>query len=266
MAHINFEKDFQELVELSQLDLSAAHVLQHSRGAQGSADIAGINTSGPGAYSSGKQLDTVEIHNEKLTGKKFWLSNLPNVSWLVIVVGTQVVYAELDSSVKIEMVPILGMQDTQTGHVLFDQTRCRIICDLEDDAYFFVRRAHSIRFIANHMGLCQALFNDIDTFTIKQQINCDYHKQKLKLQLDVMQLIWNQLPKSLGMEHRDHYYWQQKNTTYAFAKKCLIETCQFMTEITGSGLYQLGSQANQRYQDALIYSSHMQNLYAALKN
>jgi hypothetical protein len=266
MERIDFSQHLENLVTLSSQDLSLAHVTQHQHGAELSANIANLPVQGSGAYSSGKKTDTVKLENGRLTGKKFWISNLSRVSWAIVVINHQVIYVELDHSTQTEIVHTIGMEATFTGHLILDQTPCQVICDIEDNRYFFARRSHSLGFIANHMGLCQALYDDIDRFTVAQHMDCSYQKQKLKLQLDVMNLVWNDLPKNLTVEHRAYEFWRQKNTAYAFAKKCLTETCQFVTEMTGSGLYQIGTTENQRYKDALLYNSHMQNLYRALEN
>lgn len=261
MENINTQFHLDNLVELAKQDLSTAHINQHSYSADLSAKIAQISTAGPGGLSSQKKIDTVKVDNNKLNGKKFWVSNVPNVSWAVLHVDDLAVYVELDPSVVNETIPIMGMENTFTANLIFDQTPCQVICNINDPVYFVTRRVLALGFIAVHYGLACALFNDIDRYTESQKISCQYLKQKLKLQLDVMQLLWDQMPKQVSLEHQSHEHWNQKNTAYAFAKKCLSETCQFVTEITGSGLYEVGNQSHQRYKDALIYSTHMKNLY-----
>ena len=258
------------LVSLAKQDLSTAHVTQHTHGAQLGAQLRDLKVQGPGAHSVVKTMDTVVFDHNTLIGKKYWVSNLPNVDWAVIQVRhngyDRVVYVELDDSVKFEMISTMGMEKTLTGHIIFDKTPCCIICDSRDPKYFEIRRIHSLGFIANHYGLALGLFEDIDNFTHQHKISCEYNKEKLRLQLDVMELLWNQLEKEITYKHQETFYWQQKNTMYAFAKKCLVEVCQFTTEITGSGLYDLTTEHNQRYRDALVYSAHMKNLYFSMKD
>jgi hypothetical protein len=265
---LDFTQHLDSLVALAQKNLSQAHVLQHTFAAELIRNEFQINAQGPGAYSVYKPGDSVTIDNNKLCGKKQWVSFLPHVSWMVLTVKhnqhEKVVFVWLDNTVQRTMVNTMGMEQTLTGHVEFDNSACQILCDVNDLDYFFIRRQQSLGFIANHFGLAVALFNDIDNFTNSKKIECSYQKSKLKLQLDVMEIIWNQLPKQITDQHRSQYFWQQKNTAYAFAKKCLVEICQFVTEITGSGIYVCDTEFHQRYKDALIYSTHMKNLYNCL--
>jgi hypothetical protein len=258
------------LVLLAKKDLSLAHITQHGNAARLGAQLGGLDVQGLGAHSVIKTMDTVAFDNNTITGKKYWVSNLPNVDWAVIQVRHNgcdcVVYVELDDSVKFEMISTMGMEKTLTGHMIFDHTPCHVICDYTDPKYFVIRRLTNLGFIAIHYGLTLSLFEDIDNYTRQHNIACEYNKEKLQLQLDVMELLWDQLEKEITLNHQEKFYWQQKNTMYAFATKCLVEVCQFTTEITGSGLYDLTTEHNQRYRDALIYSSHMKNLYVAMKN
>jgi hypothetical protein len=261
MENINTQLHLDRLVELAKQDLSTAHINQHNYTADLSAKIGQISTVGPGGFSSQKKIDTVKIDNNKLTGKKFWVSDIFNISWAVLHLDDLAVYVDLDTSVDHKIVPTMGMEKTFTANLTFDQTPCQIICNINDPMYFITRRTMTLGFIAVHYGLACALFEDIDRYTESQKISCQYPKQKLKLQLDVMQLLWDQIPKQVSLKHQSHNHWNQKNTAYAFAKKCLTEICQFVTEITGSGLYDLGNKSHQRYKDALIYSTHMKNLF-----
>jgi hypothetical protein len=157
------------------------------------------------------------------------------------------------------MAPVMGMENTLTAHVSFDQTPCQIICNTEDQNYFITRRTLSLSFIAVHVGLCKSLYQSLLGLPGQELA---YNKNKLKLQLDVLQLLWDQLPKDISLAHKEHCHWQQKNIVYAFAKKCLIEICQFAVETNSSAMYQTENHNNQRFRDALIYCSHMKNLYS----
>lgn len=269
MENLNSAQFLNDLVNIARKDMSLAHITQHGYSAKLVAELGEFETTMPGVYSVVKPLDTVSLYNNTLTGKKYWVSNIPNAGWATLHVRDgnedQLVFVYLDQSVVAESVPVMGMENTLTGHLTFDQTPCDVICRTDDPKYFKIRRITSLGFIANHYGLALGLFDDLERFTQQQNIACEYNKQKLRLQLDVMELLWQQLPKEITLEHQATFYWKQKNTAYAFAKKCLLEICQFTTEITNSGLYNLTTEQNQRYRDALIYSTHMKNLYSATK-
>jgi hypothetical protein len=251
---------FENLVELAKQDLSTAHVFQHTTTADLVASMFQISSQDPGAFSTEKKLDTVTIHNDQLTGSKLWVSNIPNVKWLICQVGNKVVYVELDTSTQCEMILSTGMENTLTGHVTFNFTPCKILCNIDDQNYFVVRRIHALSFIAVHIGLCQSLYQNLCYLS-----NTEYNVSKLKLQLDVLQLLWDQIDKNVTVDHTSHYYWNQKNTVYAFAKKCLIEICQFIIETNSSSLFLTSDPANQKFKDALLYWTHMKNLGSWIK-
>lgn len=266
---MNFQQHLDHLVKLSSEDLSAAHVLQHTYSADLIRNQYQLNVTGPGSYSVYKPTDQIECDRGYLTGQKHWVSYLPQVTWAILTVKSnqneKVVLIHLDSSTKIQMIPTVGMENTFTGHLNLDRTPYQELCDVNHNDYFAIRRQQTLGFIAIHYGLARALFEDLDNYTNRCNTECGYHKQKLKLQLDVMQLIWEQIPKIITLDHQDQYFWKQKNTAYSFAKKCLLDICQFVTEITGSGIYITEHPFHQRYKDALIYSTHMKNLYLSLQ-
>lgn len=267
---MNFTKHLETLVEISSQNLSEAHIRQHIYTANLIKKQFQLDTNGPGAFSFYKYSDNLHYLNNCLNGQKKWISFLPKVSWAILTIKhidkIQVVLVKLDKSTKIEMISTSGMEETLTGHLTFDHTPCKILCSEDDYNYFFIRRQQSLAFIANLYGLAKGLYQDIDKHTLSQNIRCDSQKQKLKLQLDVVDLIWKHIPKNITDKHRSHYFWKQKNIAYSFAKKCLLEITQFMTEITNSGLYVSENIAHQRYKDALIYISHMKNLYFSLQD
>ena len=59
--------------------------------------------------------------------------------------------------------------------------------------------------------------------------------------------------------------WHQYNTAYGCAKQTLTMILKLIIEVTGSGLFEEGSTQHQRFKDALIYSTHMKNLYFSTK-
>lgn len=262
MQSNNFENDLDSLYRLAQQDLSRAHVAQHGHTAERTVAISSRATQGPGAHSVQKKLDTIDLKTNRLTGIKHWVSNLSRVNWCVLAVENRVIYVELDPRYhRIHWTPTVGMEATLTGNIEFDHAPYEIICDQEDDRYFPVRRCHSLGFVAIHSGLAEALYRDLVRCTESQRISCEYDLRKLRLQLDVMALLWQSQPKIILPEHQSHSHWLQKNTLYAHAKRCLLDTVQLVTAVTGSGLYRPGSPEHQRYLDSLIYSSHMLNLY-----
>jgi hypothetical protein len=262
---MNIPKHLENILYTAQQDLSTSHILQHTVTASLSANLINADVTGIGAHSVGKQNDTVILKDGHVTGKKHWISNIPNITWVNLHIKNKfsedVVIVKIDNTVKIEMITTSGMEGTLTGHFEFTNTPVIYVCNNLDAQYFSIMRQNSMAFIANHYGLARALFNDINLYT---GLNYSYEKQKLKLQLSTLELLWQSLDKEITDHHRGRYYTQQKDIIYAFAKQTLLSIIQFMTETTGSGLYQSDNLQNQRYRDALIYVTHMKNLSSAL--
>lgn len=259
---------FRDLKQLAGVDLSAAHIKQHTVTSDLTAQLISIPVQGPGTHSALKPNDTVNLDNGTITGRKHWVSNIPNCEWAVFNVQEKdnraVVFVDIKDA-TVEMIPTLGMEDTLTGHLDFDHAPVIRVCDNRDPIYFPIMQQHSMAFITNHYGLAESLFADIDQYTAQANINCHYEKQKIKLQLSIMKLLWEPAIMEMASAASGDYYWHQSNTLYAFVKECLLNVVHLTTEVTGSGLYELGQVHHQRYRDALIYSSHMRNLYFCLQ-
>lgn len=255
---------FYRLRDQASKDLAVAHIEQHTRTANLTVELANITMPGLGTHSALKADDTLILTDNKITGRKHWVSNIPNCAWAVLNVreGQErtVVLVELKHA-QVEMVPTMGMENTLTGHLDFDQAPVVRICNYQDPEYQKIMRHINLSFITNHFGLTEGLFADIDQYTTQANINCQYEKQKIKLQLSVMKLMWETAVRELDSASVGDQYWHYSHTLYAFAKQCLVDVIKLTTEVTGSGLYELSQVTHQRYRDALIYSSHMRNLY-----
>jgi hypothetical protein len=77
-------------------------------------------------------------------------------------------------------------------------------------------------------------------------------------------MLWNTCLEQIDQPVSDQL-WQQINTVYGCAKQTLTMILKLIIEVTGSGLYEVGSTQHQRFKDALIYSTHMKNLYFSTK-
>jgi hypothetical protein len=176
------------------------------------------------------------------------------------------VLVHLDNTTQIHLTPTTGMEATFTGTVVFDHTPAIKLYDKVNYSEFYpIDQYQVLSFITNHFGLAEALFKDIDTFTKQANINCEFNKRKIHVDLAVMAMLWNNLLQVLATNPEpNEQYWHQANTVYAFAKKTLVNVCQLVLEVSGSGLYEPSMPGHQRYKDALIYSSHKMSLYRAV--
>ena len=268
--NVDFSAAYQhELLELAKQDLSLAHVKQHSDSGQLAVILAGIENVVAGSYSVQKPGETVVFDQGHLTGKKLWISNIPHSSHAVLGVLENnkkiLVLVESTDRAQIDMVPTLGMENTYTGHVTFDQHPAVKLFDYDNDLDSFrVQHQTALGFITNHYGLSLSLFDDIDQYTQSALIRCDFDRSKIKLNLSMLDLLWNACLKQIGDPQSDQL-WQQINTAYGCAKQTLVMILKLIIEVSGSGLYEVGSVQHQRFKDGLIYSTHMKNLYFSTK-
>lgn len=267
-----FNKEyFENLAQLAGTDLSLAHIKQHVDVAHLALDVAGLDIasfSNLGAYSVCKPKDTVNFNQGLVTGKKHWISNIPESQHVIIGAveeGKKILtLIKITDKIKIEMAPTTGMENTYSGHFILDAHPAEKLFNYDSSEGFQVKHCVALGFLTNHYGLCCAVFHDIDTYTTRSGIDCKFEKQKIKLNLSVLKTLWNLSLDQLGQDESNSL-WMNYNTSFAFAKKTLLEICQFILEVTGSGLFEVGTVEHQRFNDALIYSSHMKNLYFCLQ-
>ena len=242
-----------------------AHVKQHSDSAQLAVNLADIDNVIAGSYSVQKPGETVTFDQGYLTGKKLWISNVPGSSHIVLGVLENnkkiIVLAEMTDKAQIDMVSTVGMENTCTGHITFEKHPAIKLFDYHNNPDGF-RLQHQIAlgFLTNHYGLSLALFDDINQYAQSAFIKCDFDRLKIKLNLSMLNLLWNVCLDRIGDSESDQL-WHQINTTYGCAKQTLGMILKMIIEVSGSGLYETGSDQHQRFKDALIYSTHMKNLY-----
>ena len=254
---------YQELKQLAQKDLSQAHLHQHFTAAKMFADAGNYTTSTTGTWSASKPADTLYYANNTVSGKKLWISGVALCDWVVVpaksAAGEVVVVIE-KSHLNIEPVPTLGMEGTVTVHFTCNQAPAKYLYQRSDPVTGPVYQYNIIAFITIQLGLGVALFNDIDAYTNKTT-ELDYVKRKNKLDLQVLNLLWQ-----YELDRLDELVdWNHYATLYAFAKKTILSVAHLVTEVTGSGLYQLDMPGHQRYKDLLIYTTHMRNFLSASK-
>jgi hypothetical protein len=254
---------YQDLLKLAQQDLSQAHLQQHFTTARSYVEAFGQIVNGQGTWSANKSQDTLVYNNGTVTGKKRWISGVDLCNWVVVPVkdNNNLLLAVIDKK-DIVSTRILtqGMEGTATVHFTCNQTPAQILGKRDDRRVAFVDHAHRQGFITNHLGIAMAVFRDIDLYT-KNVAMFDYMKNKTRLDLEVLNLLWTNEINNIGNQS-----WDRNNTVYAFSKKVVTQVAQLTTEITGSGLFEIDHPSHQRYRDILIYSTHMRNTATAIKD
>jgi rhodanese-related sulfurtransferase len=256
---------FYDLKSLTELDLSQAHLRQHFTSAELYLQKANLSLSSHGTWSSQKKLDTATYSNGYLTGKKYWISGISLCEWAIVAVKnnntTSLVLFDPANAV-VEPVLTSGMEDTLTTNLTFNQTPAIFLYHRQDPVCFSVDSHSHLSFLTIQLGLMESLLRDIDLHTGSQ---FDYEKKKLSVDVDVMKILWQQEIETINYSYRDQQrLWDRRSLIYAFGKKSLTSITNFVTEATGSGLFDPHTLGHQRYKDALIYCSHMHNVSSAV--
>lgn len=257
---------FLELKNQALVDLSLAHLKQHFYTGQKMIEHSDHNTV-PGicSWSAPKPNDTLVYSNGIVSGKKHWVSGVSLSQWVVVAAienGQQIVVLIDTNKLKLESISTMGMENTLTVNFVCDQVTAVKLFEWNDVRLARVFRSHVLSFITNHLGLTQALFCDIDNYAKNQQF--DYLKKKVKLDIEVLQMLWNTEIEYDFSQNINYEWTHQYHVIYAFAKKTLFLVTSLVTELTGSGIYDTVMSGHQRYKDALIYSTHMKNISTAL--
>lgn len=256
---------FLELINQSRQDLSRAHLTQHFHSAQHIVESSDCVVSGTGTWSAFKNNDTLIYSDNTVSGKKHWISGVALCKWVVVGAMEEdqkiVVLIDVDKF-SIEPVNTLGMESTLTVNFVCDRAPAVRLFDYTDFEMCKISRFNLLSFITNHLGLAQALFSDINHYSQGQ--NFDYIKKKTKLDIEVLQLLWEKEIEYDLFQTRNFEWAYRYKIMYAFAKKTLYSVVSLVTEITGSGIYNIDTSGHQRYKDALIYSTHMKNISTAI--
>ena len=258
---------FYDLKSLSEVDLSQAHLKQHFASAELYLQKANMSLPSNGTWSSQKKIDTATYSDGYLTGKKYWVSGISLCDWAIVAVKNNhttslVLFNPADAVV--EPVATMGMENTLTTHVTFDQTPAIFLYHRQDPLCFSVDSHAHLSFLTIQLGLMESLLHDIDLYTGNQ---FDYEKKKLSVDIDVMKILWQQEIETINHSyHNQQLLWDRRSLIYAFGKKSLTAITNFVTEVTGSGLFELRTAGHQRYKDALIYTTHMHNISSAVNS
>jgi len=256
---------FLELKNQARQDLSQAHLTQHFYSAQHIIESSNHNPLGTGTWSALKYNDTLVYSDAMITGKKHWISGVSLSRWVVVGAreNDQQIVALIDADhLTVEPVSTMGMENTLTVNFVCNNVPAIRLFGYTDFEMAKINRFNMLSFVTNHLGLSQALLDDIDNYTQGQ--NFDYLKKKIKLDIEVLLLLWNK-EIDHDLYQTTNFEWSDRvNIMYAFAKKILHSTVNLVTELTGSGIYNTEMPTHQRYKDALIYSSHMKNIATAL--
>lgn len=259
---------FHNLKNLAQKDLSQAHLMQHFEIAKWYANLSGIDPIEQCTWSTNKPNDTLQYANGFVNGTKHWVSGVKFCKWVIVVAkeNSNLVIVKISTNdIEQILVPTVGMEGTFTINFKCNNTPAVRLFEKGDQRYFLPMSGIHLTFIGNHLGIGQALLKDILNYTKNR---FDYNVKKLQLDLDILEMLWETEVNNFGIIPETQSglddLWSRRNNIYAFAKKTLVGVTNFVTEVTGSGLFRPEFPGHQRFKDALIYSTHQKNLSVSL--
>lgn len=264
----NNQEWFFNLKNIAKQNMSLGHLTQHRQAASNVLLLANIENPGVGCYTSPKNFDNFTIDNGVINGRKTWISGIPTADYLAFHdKDGRMFYLDLHSpGIEIEMQKLHGMEDTITGHVMFTNTPiCRLFNVYNDPKFMCL---HFYGFLTNGLGLANGIYDCIQTHHIRDE----YAEKKLKLQIDIFELLWASKLIEL-IETTDKTNLVRLNneffTMFSYNKKMLLDLCHLAQMMYPNHLhngpgddYQLD--IYQKHKDGLLFASHMYSFYTSL--
>lgn len=278
---------FQNLKTLAYQNLGLAHCVVHNQSAQNVTQLAYDATKFPcylkpygthiGAYSFRKpaRVDNLILDGNTVTGVKKWASQLHNADFLVIrILDTQEkrrwIFLDLDQApqkITNSRDTMLGMQVARASDIEIDiELPEQWIVDnyVSDDRLQTTLNFHNYGLITNYMSNARALLDQTINITNKHGYNVDHCIRSLDLQVRVLESLWIKNIDST-LEPLSPDFWQIRDCQYQFGKKTLIDIIHLCLQVFNSHMFDMQNPEAQAFRDALIFSSHITNLYRNLE-
>lgn len=281
---------FQNLFVLAQHDLSVAHCVQHNHHPRQHIEVKFKGRSYPdfydpvyenqiGCFSNFKSSDTMVLDGNKISGTKHWISLVDQADFGVF----RVPMGDTEACVLIDFnaakpridfshsTPI-GMTVARPGSITVDnltlpQDHILEYRKYQDNSkeFFHILSMSDYCFITNYVGLLVALHKDLETYVERSKIDVDFEVRKIGLRVAGLIMSWQDNLPSLEIVAPNDEFWRKRNTLYTQNKDALLDLIHLILQVGDSSWLDAKSPTNQRFRDALSFSSHMKPLYKNLK-
>jgi len=283
------EQWFHNLLTLAKYDLSIAHCVQHNHyprlhietkfGDQLPEFYDSTYENKIGCYSGWKSADSMRLDGNVISGTKQWISLVDRADFGIfrVPVNDTEAYVMIDFAAAQPMIDLsyttpIGMQIARPGSITLD----RYV--LPDNAILGYRKYHENSpeffhitnmsdycFVTNYLGIVMSLYQDLGQYIERTNINIDYDYKKLGLSVSALLMMWQDNLVSVHTTTPSDNFWHRRNTQYTQSKNILLEIISLILHIGDSRWVDAVSPANQRFRDALSFSSHMKPLYRNLE-
>jgi hypothetical protein len=225
-----------------------------------------------GCYSNVKAADQVKLVDHTISGAKHWISmaHLADYGIFRIPVNNTETYVLIDLNtakpeISSDFAQPFGMEIAQAGSVVFDNyivPDWGILghYDFYDNSSEFAHISNiaDYGFITNYLGLITALYKELTSYLEQRKITHDTELKQLGLNISVLVMLWQDNLSTLEKSLSNDKEWHRRNTHYTMSKKILIDLIALVLKSCDSRWV---NSSNQRFKDALTFSSHMRSLY-----
>ena len=280
---------FHNLLALAKHDLSIAHCVHHNHLVRLHIEAKFQNQPPEfydpvygnqiGCYSNFKSADSMTLNGNTLTGTKHWISLVDCSDFGIFRVPVDdteayvlIDFAQAKPVVDMSYTTPIGMQIARPGSITLDNYNLPKNSILgyrkfyeSSPEFFHATQLGDYCFITNFLGIVIALYQDLGHYINDTQINIDYDYKKIGLDVSSLLMTWQDNLASLHITTPSDEFWHRRNTQYAQGKNVLLDLISLILHTCDSRWVDACSPNNQRFRDALSFSSHGKPLYKNLE-
>ena len=280
---------FHNLLTLAKYNLSIAHCVQHNHYPRLHIETK-FQDQLPefydptyenqiGCFSNFKAADSMHLVGNVVSGTKQWISLVDRADFGIfrVPVDDTEAYVMIDFAAAKPIIDMsyttpIGMQIARPGSITLDNYELPADSILgyrkyheNSPEFFHITNMSDYCFVTNYLGIVMSLYQELGQYLERTDINVDYNYKKLGLSVSSLLMMWQDNLTSVHTTAPTDTFWHRRNTQYTQSKNILLEIISLILHIGDSRWIDACSPANQRFRDALSFSSHMKPLYRNLQ-
>ena len=280
---------FHNLLTLAKYNLSIAHCVQHNHYPRLHIETK-FQDQLPefydptyenqiGCFSNFKAADSMRLDGNVVSGTKQWISLVDRADFGIfrVPVDNTEAYVMIDFAAAKPIIDMsyttpIGMQIARPGSITLDKYELPVDSILGYRAYhenspefFHITNMSDYCFVTNYLGIVISLYQELGQYLERTDINVDYDYKKLGVSVSALLMMWQDNLASVHVTAPTDNFWHRRNTQYTQSKNILLEIISLILHIGDSRWVDACSPVNQRFRDALSFSSHMKPLYRNLQ-